>query len=226
MNQLNLQELTRRASLDPEIFAAAFSGRHLRSYQRQVLGALVGSIRARAGRSFVVIFARQSGKNELQAQLFAYLLAVLRGEALNMISVSPTYKPQTLNAIQRLETVLARNPLTRRQWRRREGFQIQLGQARVIFRTPNWEDYVEVACSEIRACGANNLQVARRMRAMLENLMQTLPEHRRPALAQELRLLDRAIESHFNDPEERARARVPDLQGLGGASGARLSRLD
>jgi uncharacterized membrane protein len=47
---------------------------------------------------------------------------------------------------------------------------------RVIFRTPNWEDFVHVACTEIRACGANNVQIARRMRAMLENLMASLPE--------------------------------------------------
>ena len=52
------------------------------------------------------------------------------------------------------------------------------GRPRVMFRTPNWEHYVQVACSEIRACGAGNLQVARRMRAMLENLRRTLPEHR------------------------------------------------
>ena len=71
------------------------------------------------------------------------------------------------------------------------------GQPRVIFRTPNWEDYVQVACSEIRACGAGNLQVARRMRAMLENLRRTLPEHRRAALETELDLLDRCDRGPF-----------------------------
>jgi uncharacterized membrane protein len=97
------------------------------------------------------------------------------------------------------------------------------GQPRLMFRTPNWESYVQVACSENRACGANNLQVARRMRAMLENLRRTLPEHRRAALETELRLLDRAIERNFTEPEELALARIPDSQGLGGSSGARLT---
>ena len=97
------------------------------------------------------------------------------------------------------------------------------GRPRVIFRTPNWEHYLQVACSEIRACGANNLQVARRMRAMLENLRQALPEHRRPALEAELALLDWAIETHFTRPEELAMARIPDSQGLGGSSGARYT---
>jgi hypothetical protein len=54
------------------------------------------------------------------------------------------------------------------------------GQLRVIFRTPNWEDFVHLAFSEIRACGANNLQIVRRLRAMIENLKETLPDYRFP----------------------------------------------
>jgi uncharacterized membrane protein len=97
------------------------------------------------------------------------------------------------------------------------------GKPRVIFRTPNWEHYVQVACNEIRACGADNLQVARRMRAMLLNLRSTLPQHRRPALDTELDLLDWAVQGHYSRPEELALARIPDVQGLGGSSGGRLS---
>ena len=33
------------------------------------------------------------------------------------------------------------------------------GQLQVIVRTPNWDDFVHLAFSEIRACGANNLQI-------------------------------------------------------------------
>jgi len=94
------------------------------------------------------------------------------------------------------------------------------GRPRVIFRTPNWEHYVQVACNEIRACGANNLQVARRMRAMLLNLRSTLPEHRHASLDTELDLLDWAIRTHFTRPEELALAMIPDRQGLGGSSGS------
>ena len=50
----------------------------------------------------------------------------------------------------------------------------QSGQIRVIFRTPNWDDFVYLAFSEIRSCGSNNLQIVRRMRAMIENLVDTL----------------------------------------------------
>lgn len=89
---------------------------------------------------------------------------------------------------------------------------------RVVFRTPNWEEFVQLACSEMRTCGSHNFQVARRMRAMLENLCASLPEHRRPALSTELELLDWSVQTHFARIEELALARIPDSQGLGGTS--------
>ncbi len=95
------------------------------------------------------------------------------------------------------------------------------GRLRLIFHTPNWEDFVQLTFSEIRLYGAENFQIARRLRAMIENLMQSLPEFRRPALRRELDLLDRTLEKLYPFPEDLALARVPDLQGLGGASGAR-----
>ena len=118
---------------NPDYFALMASGRHLRSYQRDVIHAVVKSIREKAGRSFVVIFSRQSGKNELQAQMFVYLLAALSQHAISIISISPTYKPQTLNAMNRLETVLTRNIFTRNNWKRKEGFKYYVGNCRVVF---------------------------------------------------------------------------------------------
>ena len=52
---------------------------------------------------------------------------------------------------------------------------------------------------------------------MINNLMQALPESRQPALRSELELLDRSIEQHYLFPEDRALARTPDMQGLGGS---------
>ena len=90
------------------------------------------------------------------------------------------------------------------------------GQLRVIFRTPNWEDFVQLAFSEICLYGAENFQVARRLRAMIDNLIESLPEPRLPALRRQLDLLDRTLEKLYLFPEYLARARVPDSQGLGG----------
>jgi uncharacterized membrane protein len=89
---------------------------------------------------------------------------------------------------------------------------------RVIFRTPNWEDFVHLAFSEIRACGANNLQILRRSRAMIENLKETLPSHRLSELQQQLSLLDSEAKRLFRYPEELALAEIADSQGLGGHS--------
>jgi len=97
------------------------------------------------------------------------------------------------------------------------------GQVRLLLRTPNWDDFVHIAFTEIRACGANNVQVARRMRAMLENLVHSLPESRHPALRQQLDLLDRTLPDYYKLAEDLALARIPDSQGLGGASGGRPS---
>jgi len=58
---------------DPVNWAIS-AGVSLRPYQRQIALAIKDSIVRHAGRTFVVILPRQSGKNELQAHLFAWLL--------------------------------------------------------------------------------------------------------------------------------------------------------
>jgi uncharacterized membrane protein len=60
------------------------------------------------------------------------------------------------------------------------------GRLRLIFLTPDWNDFVELAFSEIRLYGAGNFQVARRLRAMVEGLVADLPEARQSALQREL----------------------------------------
>lgn len=90
------------------------------------------------------------------------------------------------------------------------------GRPRVIHRTPNWEDFVQVSCHEIRANGAGQIQVARRLRAMLDNLTATLPPHRHSALNDERQRLDHAIAVSYSIPADLALAREPDAQGLGG----------
>ncbi|WP_258193159.1 DUF2254 domain-containing protein [Paraburkholderia sp. BL25I1N1] len=92
------------------------------------------------------------------------------------------------------------------------------GRVRVILWTPKWEDFVHISFREIRQCGAGSIQIARRLRAAIENLIQRLPEHRHAALLVELMLLDRAIALKHPFPEDLALARIPDSQGLGGSA--------
>ena len=62
------------------------------------------------------------------------------------------------------------------------------------------------------------MQVVRRLRAMLEHLVERLPEVRRPVLCQELELQDKTVARSFADPEDRRRANTGDFQGLGGSA--------
>jgi uncharacterized membrane protein len=91
------------------------------------------------------------------------------------------------------------------------------GRTRVVCRTPNWRAFVDMGCREIRACGAGNLQIARRLRAMLDNLLASLPAERHAALREERERLDAALEKLYPLPDDLELARIPDSQGLGGA---------
>jgi uncharacterized membrane protein len=90
------------------------------------------------------------------------------------------------------------------------------GQLRLTYRTPDWEDFVQLAITEIRHFGGTSIQVARRLRAMIEDLIQTLPEERTHLLRDELKVLHRSIARYFTEPEDRALADVSDFQGVGG----------
>ena len=89
------------------------------------------------------------------------------------------------------------------------------GRTRLVFRTPAWGDFVQLAVTEIRHFGGASIQIARRLRAMLENLIETLPATRTAVLRHELGLLQRSAERFFPEPEDRAMAGIGDLQGVG-----------
>ncbi|HVJ82025.1 MAG TPA: DUF2254 domain-containing protein [Planctomycetia bacterium] len=90
------------------------------------------------------------------------------------------------------------------------------GQVRLLFRTPDWGEFVHLAVTEIRQFGGGSIQVARRLKAMLENLIATLPHGRTILLRGELELLGRSADRFFIEPEDRALAEIADLQGVGG----------
>lgn len=90
---------------------------------------------------------------------------------------------------------------------------------RLVFPTPDWDNIVSLAVTEVRQYGASSTQVVRRLRAMLEHLVERLPPSRAPSLQSELALLEQTVERSFPEPEDRRRANKGDLQGLGGSSG-------
>jgi uncharacterized membrane protein len=148
-----------------------------------------------------------------QDPLFAFRILVdIAIKALSAAINDPTTAVLAIDQLQRL--------LRRAGLRNLRTDQIldRAGNLQVIFRTPNWDDFVNLAFTEIRFCGASNVQIARRLRAMIVNLSKSLPAERHPALHRELDLLDRMLEKFYMLPEDLALARTPDLQGLGGST--------
>lgn len=100
------------------------------------------------------------------------------------------------------------------------------GRLRLIYRTPGWDDFVHLAVTEIRHFGGASIQVARRLRAMLENLIETLPEVRKPILRNELSLLERSAARFFLEPEDKALAEISDFKGVGSRSANAPTHVD
>jgi uncharacterized membrane protein len=90
------------------------------------------------------------------------------------------------------------------------------GTPRVLVPGRGWPDYLQLAVTEIREYGASSTQVCRRLRALLDALLATVPPDRRPAVQDELCRLDAALVAAFPDPAARARAAGSDRQGIGG----------
>jgi len=132
MNPKQIQ-LYRRALHDITCFAAQAPGFHLRAYQQGAAQSILEALLERRGGTLAVMFPRQSGKNTLQAVLEAYLLWRCQFSITEMVKISPTWKPQSQNAMRRLQTVLETNRLTRRIWRKESGYIYRIGRARIVF---------------------------------------------------------------------------------------------
>ena len=90
------------------------------------------------------------------------------------------------------------------------------GRLRLAFPVTSWEGYVSLACDEIRQYGGESIQVHRRLRSMLMDLMSVAPRDRDTPLRQQLRLLDASADLNLDHPEDREAAKRPDEQGIGG----------
>jgi uncharacterized membrane protein len=148
-----------------------------------------------------------------QDPLFA--LRILVDIAIKALSAAINDPTTAVLAIDQLQRLLGR---AGRRNLRTDFILSPAGTLRVIFRMPGWDDFVKLAFTEIRCCGAANVQIARRLRAMTVHLGNTLSAERHPALRQELDLLDRMLEKAWPLPEDLALARIPDSQGLGGST--------
>jgi uncharacterized membrane protein len=181
--------------------------------QRQPLFRLYGGAAAIADNDLreTVAFGRE--RTIEQDPTFAFRVIVdIATKALSKAINDPTTAVLAIDQLHRLLRSVGRRELGN------EHVCDAQGRLRVVLPVPDWEDFVQLTCREIRIYGTENLQIARRLRAMIDNLEETLPECRRAALRLERDLLDRTIEKVYLLPEDAALARIADTQGLGGSA--------
>jgi hypothetical protein len=114
-------------------FTSKGGGVQLRKYQREPAAAILESVRLNKGLDIVVVMPRQSGKDELLAHLKIYLMRLLHSKDRGIVEVNPTYKPQTIGAILRLENRLDSNLLTLKRWKKRSDYIRMIGSCRTAF---------------------------------------------------------------------------------------------
>ena len=86
---------------------------------------------------------------------------------------------------------------------------------RLRYPAPSWEDYVSLALDETRQYGEGSIQVARRLKALLQSLGRAVPPYRRAAIDAQLALMGSSIQRGFSDDVDRTAAGIEDRQGIG-----------
>jgi uncharacterized membrane protein len=137
------------------------------------------------------------------------LLVDIAIKALSPAINDPTTAVQALDQVEDLLLRLGQSSLDAGRCRDARG------RLRLVLPAPSWEDFLVLAFDEIRYCGANSIQVMRRMRALLQSLIEHVPAERQPALRRYLERVDNGIRRAFDDSDDRKDALEEDRQGLG-----------
>lgn len=130
-------------------------------------------------------------------------------KALSPAVNDPTTAVQVLDRLTDFLLQVARRPIPTGVTRDRQGV------PRVVHAVVSWDGFVDLAFDEIRDYGSSSLQVVRRLRAALDDLIAVVPPDRIPALERQQFLLDRSLGEAFTDTDERRFARQPDEIGVG-----------
>jgi uncharacterized membrane protein len=87
------------------------------------------------------------------------------------------------------------------------------GAARLVLRRASWEGFVRLGLDEIRLAGAGSVQVGRRLRFLLEDLLTVAPPDRQVELRRQIFLLEASAQRGPDD--DRRLAYAEDAQGQG-----------
>ncbi len=146
-------------------------------------------------------------------QDMAYGLRLLVDIAERSLSDGPFQDPTTaVQAIDRLHDCLrqlAKRTLPDGRYRDNQG------EVRLVMPAMCWDDYIHLAFDEIRMAGAGSPQVARRLRAAIDDLLSIAPLERQHALREQLELLQSGVEGEVGQPGDVPYSSQADPKGLG-----------
>jgi uncharacterized membrane protein len=141
-----------------------------------------------------------------------YAMRLLVDIAIRALSPAINDPTTAVQALDQIGDLLAR--LGRRRLEIGE-FQDNAGSVRVIAEFPSWDDFLHLGFEEILAYGAKSVQIMRRMKALVADLLAVLPAERHAALKYWHERLQTSIGRSFQDAEEKISASAEDRQGLG-----------
>lgn len=104
----------------------------LRGYQLEAAVPLATHLLGRSGEQFAIAFSRQSGKDEMLAQVIAWVLLRNADRGGTIVIAAPTLRPQALISRDRLRDRLLANPITAPLTRVSDRT-ISVGKARAVF---------------------------------------------------------------------------------------------
>ena len=171
-----------------------------------------GELGERAGEELEGMIALGDERTFEQDPAFAIRILVdMANKALSPAVNDPTTATQVLDQIGEVLALIGRTDLEERT----KPSSVETPAA-VVMAANRWEDFVTLGLTEIREFGSTSVQVMRRLRALLEELLETVrPEHR-AALEDELRRLDATVADGWHDSIDLDRASAADSQGIGG----------
>jgi uncharacterized membrane protein len=142
----------------------------------------------------------------------AYGIRLLVDIAIRALSPAVNDPTSAVQALDQLDDALQR--LARRSLG--DG-RLHAGDGRVLVRfpAPRWDAFVALAVDEIIVYGAGSIQVTRRLRAVLDDLLASAPPSRRKPVSARIATLQRAVRSALADETIATEAMEPDHQGIG-----------
>ena len=166
-----------------------------------------------AGERTAVLNCVQIGRERTHRGDPAYGLRKLVDIAERTIASSPFDDPTTtVQAVHRIHDLL--RLLVAREFPDGRHYDAD-GELRLVEPTLDWPGYVRLAFDELRIVGASSPQVARRLRAALEDLKAIAPPARQAPLDRQLELLEAAVKRQFDDDVDVEGALAGDPEGIG-----------